>query len=233
MGDSTQRLRLVAAMPLWPILTRAAIKDGAQTTWGATAALLCASFFFYVARSQVAWLGRPEREWWHTNCKAEIAAYAAMISPQSYFIPVAVFAGVFKLLFTAEALSASAEGGALWKCAPLVLLLYPRWGYALDVLGVACLLAARHYKTEGSVCSQPQFHREHERRAAVDLLGVLVLSSAGAPTPTRLCLLANTTLLCLLVHAKYPRKDVSYFDAVNNVNTPVYMNIPFRKVNIK
>jgi len=60
-----------------------------------------------------------------------------------------------------------------------------------------------------------------------------VLSSAGAPTPTRLCLLANTTLLCLLVHAKYPRKDVSYFDAVNNVNTPVYMNIPFRKVNIK
>ena len=119
MGDSTQRLRLVAAMPLWPILTRAAIKDGAQTTWGATAALLCASFFFYVARSQVAWLGRPEREWWHTNCKAEIAAYAAMISPQSYFIPVAVFAGVFKLLFTAEALSASAEGGGSVEVRPV------------------------------------------------------------------------------------------------------------------
>lgn len=222
----------MAALPLWPVLTRAAIKDGAQTTWGVSLALLFASFFFYVARSQLPWLGKPEKEWWHANCKAEIAAYAAMVSPQSYFLPILAFVGTFKILYAAEALSASAGGGPLWKCAPLVLLLRPQWGYALDVFGVTCLLAARHYETKGSVCSQLQFHREHERRAAIDLLGVLVLSLAGSPVTTRLCLILNTLLLALLVHVKYPRKDVAYFDAVNDINVPVYMNIPFRKVNL-
>ena len=232
MDNSTRRLRLLAALPLWPVLTRAVIKDGAQTTWGVTLALLCASFFFYVARSQIKWLGRHEKEWWHANCKAEIAAYAAMVSPQSYFLPVLAFVGTFKILYATEALAASAEGGPLWKCIPLVLLLRPQWGYAFDVLGVACVLAARHYKTEGSVCSQPQFHREHERRAAIDLLGILVVSLAGSPVTTRLCVMLNTLLLAFLVHIKYPRKDVAYFDAVNDINVPVYMNIPFRKVNL-
>ena len=231
MSNPTRRLRLAAALPFWPLVTRAVLKDGAQHTWGVTVALLCTTFFFYVARSQIKWLGRHEKEWWHVNCKAEIAAYAAMISPQAWFIPVFVFAGVFKMLFLAESLSFSAEGGPLWKCAPLVLLLRPRWGYGFDVLGVACVLALRHYTPRGHVCNQKEFHQEHERRVAVDVLGVFVLSGAGAPTTTRLVLAAGTLSLAALMHIKYPRKDVSYFDAVNDFSVPSYMNIPFRKVN--
>lgn len=232
MADSTRRLRLLAALPLWPVVTRAVIKDGAQTTWGVTAAMLFASFFFYVARSQMTWLGRSEREWWHANCKAEIAAYVALVAPQSYFLPVFAFVAAFKVLYLSESLACSSEGGPLWKCVPVLLLLCPRWGYAFDVLGVACLLAARHYKTSGVVCDQVQFHREHERRAAIDLLGVLVLSCAGAPALTRLFLIGNTIVLAFLVHTKYPRRNVTYFDAVNNVEVLEYMNIPFRKVNV-
>lgn len=231
MSDPTRRLRLAAALPLWPLVTRAVVKDGAQHTWGVTLALLFAAFFFYVARSQVKWLGRGEKEWWHVNCRAEIAAYAAMVSPQVWLLPAFVFAGVFKMLFFTEALTYSAEGGPLWKCAPLVLLLRPRWGYGFDVLGVACVLALRHYKPRGHVCNQKEFHEEHERRAAMDLLGVLVLCGAGAPTTTRLVLAAGTLSLAVLVHIKYPREDVSYFDAVNDTNVPSYMNVPFRKVN--
>lgn len=233
MPDPTRRLRLFAALPLWPVITRAVVKDGAQTTWGVTLALVCAAFFFYVARSQIAWLGRPEKEWWHANCKAEVAAYVAMVAPQSYFLPVFAFVAAIKVLYSSEALARSSEGGPLWKCTPLLLLLRPQWGYAFDVLGVACVLAARHYKTSGSVCDQVQFHREHERRAAIDLLGVTVLSCAGAPATTRLFLICNTLLLAVLVHTKYEREDVAYFDAVNNIEVAEYMNVPFRKVNVR
>lgn len=233
MSESTRRLRLAAALPLWPVLTRAVIKDASQSTWGFTLAMLSAAFFFYVARSQIQWLGRPEKEWWDANCKAEIAAYAAVIAPQSYCIPVVVFVAVFKLLYAVEPLSKSSDGGPLWKCAPLILLLRPRWGYAFDVVSIACLLAARHYTRNHDVCDVPQFHAEHERRALVDVLGTLVLSSAGAPSPTRLCLAFHTAVLGCLIHVKYPRKQINYFDAVNDSNFPSYMNIPFRKVNLK
>ena len=235
MVDPVRRLRLAAALPLWPLLTRAVLRDSAQVTWGVTLSYLTAAFFFYVARAQLSWLGVSEKEWWHVNCKAEIAAYASMIAPQSWFFPLVVFVVVFKCMFLYDPVARVSEGGALWKCAPLALLLHPRWGYGADVIGVTLLLALRHYKSSGSehVCDQVDFHREHERRVGVDLLGSCVLSCAGAPMATRMWLLGGTALLAGLIHVKYPRENVSYFDAVNDVNVPSYMNVPFRKVNHK
>lgn len=220
----------MAALPLWAILTRAIIRDNAQTAWGVSAALVCAGFFFYVARAQLSWLGISVKDWWHVGCRAEIAAYCAMMAPQSLFFPVCLFITVFRLLRQHETLLMSAQGGPLWRCAPIVVLLHPRWCYAMDVLGVTALMALRHFESSGSVCDQRQFHREHERRAGMDVLGALVLSGAGAPFTTRLALIAGSVFLAGLVHLKYPRRDVAYFDAVNQNDIPKYMNIPWRKV---
>ena len=230
MPEPPRRLRLIAALPLWSVLTRAIIRDNAQTASGVIAALLCASFFFYVARAQIPWLGIPIQNWWHVGCRAEIAAFCAMTSPQSLLFPVLVFVFVFRLLRQNEDLLSSAHGGPLWRCIPIILLLHPRWGYAIDVIGVTVLMVARHFESAGSVCDQTQFHREHERRAAVDVLGALVLSGAGAPLTTRAALALGTIALAALIHLKYPRKNVEYFDAVNQVDMPPYMNVPWRLV---
>lgn len=230
MSEPPRRLRLIAALPLWAVLTRAIVRDNAQTAPGVRAVLLCASFFFYVARAQIPWLGIPIKSWWHVGCRAEIAAFCAMTSPQSLFFPVLVFVVVFRLLRQNEALLSSAHGGPLWRCIPIILLLHPRWGYSLDVIGVTALMMTRHFEPAKSVCDQTQFHREHERRAAVDVLGALVLSGAGAPLTTRAALALGTIALAALIHLKYPRKNVGYFDAVNEANVPRYMNIPWRLV---
>lgn len=223
-----QRLRTAAAIPLWCLVTRALLRDGSRSTWGLTLALMSAAFFFYVARSQIRWLDRAEEEWWNVGCRADIAAFAAMAAPQRWFLPLIVFVGVFKAVRATKRIEEVAHGGSLWKTIPLVLLLCPRWSYALDIVGVVALLAARHYPPSGQVADQHEFHAEHEKRLCVDALGALVLSSAGAPLTTRIALAAGTVALLGCVHAKYPRKDVGYFDAVNH--QPLHMPVPFRKV---
>lgn len=222
-----KRLRISAAVPLWCLLTRAVIRDGSQSTWGVTCALLVVSFFFYVGRSQIKWLNREEEEWWNVSCRADIAGFVAMVAPQSWFFPLLVFVIVFKAQHLLG-LQKLAHGGALWKSVPLILLLYPRWSYSLDIAGVVALLAARHFPPSENVTDQHEFHREHEKRLAVDVLGCLVLSCAGAPFSTRLALICGTVFLLVCVHFKFPRRDVGYFDAVNH--QPKHMLIPFRKV---
>lgn len=222
------RLRVAAAIPVWCLVTRALLRDGSRSTWGLTLALLSAAFFFYVARSQIRWLNRTEEEWWNVGCRADIAAFASMVAPQRWCLPLFVFVGVFKAARATARIEEIAHGGSLWKTFPLVLLLYPRWSYALDILGVVALLAARHYQPSAQVADQRQFHAEHEKRLGVDALGALVLSSAGAPLATRIALATGTVALFGCVHAKYPRRDVGYFDAVNH--QPSHMPVPFRKV---
>ena len=223
-----KRLRTAAAIPLWCLVTRALLRDGSRSTWGLTLALLSAAFFFYVARSQIRWLNRSEEEWWNVSCQADIAAFASMVAPQRWFLPLLVFVGVFKAMRVTARIEEIAHGGSLWKTIPLVLLLHPRWSYTLDIVGVVALLAARHYPPSASVTDQHEFHAEHEKRLGVDTLGALVISSAGAPLTTRLALLIGTVALFVCVHLKYPRRDVSYFDAINK--QPLHMPVPFRKV---
>lgn len=222
-----KRLRNAAAIPLWCVLTRAIVRDGSQSTWGLTLALLIVAFFFYVARSQWKWLNRSEEEWWNVSCRADIAGFAAMVAPQSFFLPLATFVCVFKTLSLLH-MNNYAHGGSLWKSVPLLLLLHPRWSYSMDIAGVVGLLAARHYPPSKNVSDQLEFHKEHEKRVCVDTLGCLVLSSAGAPFATRIALLCGTLFLFACLNWKYPRRDVAYFDAVNE--QPQHMPIPFRKV---
>jgi hypothetical protein len=226
--NTPERLRTTAAIPLWCLVTRALLRDGSRSTWGLTLALLTTAFFFYVARSQIRWLNRSEEEWWNASCRADIAAFVSMVAPQRWFLPLLVFVGVFKATRATARMGEVSHGGSLWKTIPLVLLLHPRWSYTLDIAGVVALLAARHYPPSAQISDQREFHKEHEKRLGVDALGALVISSAGAPLTTRVALLAGTAVLFACAHLKYPRRDVSYFDAINQ--QPSHMPVPFRKV---
>lgn len=135
---------------------------------------------------------------------------------------------MFKAISITARIEKIANGGSLWKTIPLVLLLCPRWSYTLDIVGVVALLAARHYPPSAQVADQREFHAEHEKRLGVDALGILVISSAGAPLTTRIALLAGTAVLFVSVHFKYPRRDVGFFDAINQ--QPSHMPVLFRKV---
>jgi hypothetical protein len=229
MAKDPQRQRLTSVLGLWAVLTRAVLSDEAKTGWGVSLALLCALFFFFVGRSQRRWLGQPRKSWWTVACRADVAAFAAMTAPASWLLPLVVFLGVFKATANREDL---VSGGALWKGAPLLLLLHPRRWYAVDVAGVAALVAARH-REPGDMHTITDYHAEHERFVLVDSLSCLVLSSAGAPVWTRLALLAGTLLLGSALHLKYPRqKKIGYWDLANAEQRGAHAPVLFRGVNI-
>lgn len=228
MAKDPQRQRLMSVLGLWAVLTRAVLSDEAKTGWGVTLALLCASFFFYVGRSQCQWLGQSRASWWVVACRADVAAFVAMSAPTTWLLPLFVFVAVFKATAKREDL---VDGGALWRGAPLMLLLHPRRLYLVDVVGVAALVAARH-REPGDMHSITDYHAEHERFVLVDCLSCLVLSSAGAPMWTRTALLAGTLVLGFMLHAKYPRqKKIGYWDLANGEQRRAHTPVLFRGVN--
>lgn len=226
MAKDPPRLRTFALVSLWAPWTRSVLSDGSRTTWGVTLALWSAVFFLYVGQSQVKWLGRDHEEWWAIACRANVAAFLAMTSPQSLFLPVIVFVLAFKLLKPFDALT---DGGALWRGAPLFLLLHPRRWYALDVITVAVLVGLRH-REPGDILELKDYHREHEYFVARDVLGGCVLACAGAPLTTRAVLVAGSLALCIAVHLKYPRDKIGYWDAANR-RAKSHLPVPFRGVN--
>jgi hypothetical protein len=155
-----------------------------------------------------------------------VAAFVAMISPQRWMLPLCAFLLAFRALGRFPKL---VDGGALWRGAPLLLLLHPRQWYALDVIGVAILVGARH-REPGDILELKDFHREHEYFVASDVLGCCVLASAGAPLPTRAALAMGAVALCLAAHLKFPRERIGYWDAATQRAKP-HMPIPFRGVN--
>jgi len=195
-------------------------------SWGVTLALWSAIFLLYVGRSQVKWLGRSHDEWWGVACRADVAAFLAMTSPQRWLLPLCAFVLSFRAL---GRFPAAANGGAVWRGAPLLLLLHPREWYALDVVGVAVLVGARH-RENADILELRDYHREHEFFVARDVLGCCVLASAGAPLTTRIALAMGAAALCLAAHLKFPRARIGYWDAANKRAKP-HMPIPFRGVN--
>lgn len=226
MAKDPPRLRIFALLGLWAPWTRSVLSDGSRTSWGVALALWGTLFFLYVGRSQVKWLGRSHGEWWGVACRADVAAFVAMISPQRWMLPLCAFLLAFRMLGRFPKL---VDGGALWRGAPLLLLLHPRQWYALDVIGVAILVGARH-REPGDILELKDFHREHEYFVASDVLGCCVLASAGAPLPTRAALAMGAVALCLAAHLKFPRERIGYWDAANKRAKP-HMPIPFRGVN--
>lgn len=226
MAKDPPRLRTLALMSLWAPWTRSVLSDASRSTWGVTLALWSACFFMYVGRSQVRWLGRSHAEWWSVACRADVAAFLAMTSPQSFLLPLCVFVLAFRAL---RRFSQLVDGGALWRGAPLLLLLHPRRWYALDVVGVAILVGARH-REPGDILELKDYHREHEYFVARDVLGCCVLASAGAPLSTRIALAAGAAALCLAAHVKFPRTTIGYWDAANK-REKNHMPVPFRGVN--
>ena len=226
MAKDPPRLRIFALLSLWAPWTRSVLSDGSRTSWGVTLALWSALFFLYVGRSQVKWLNRSHEEWWSVACRADVAAFAAMVSPQRWLLPLIVFVLAFRALRRFPQL---VDGGAMWRGAPLVLLLHPRRWYALDVVGVAILVGARH-REPGDILELKDFHREHEYFVARDVLGCCVLASAGAPLSTRIALAVGALSLCFAAHLKFPRGSIGYWDAANRRAKP-HMPVPFRGVN--
>ena len=228
MAKDPQRQRLTSVLGLWAVLTRAVLSDEAKTGWGVSLALACALFFFFVGRSQREWLGQTRASWSVVACRADVAAFAAMSAPAVWLLPLAAFVFVFKATARREDL---VDGGALWRGAPLVLLLHPRRLYLLDVVGVAALVAARH-REPGDMHSVTDYHVEHERFVLVDCLSCLVLSSAGAPVWTRAALVAGTLVLGLMLHNKYPRQmKIGYWDLANAQQRRAHTPVLFRGVN--
>lgn len=225
MARDPERLRISSVLGLWALATRAALTDETKTGWGATLTLLCAVFFLFVGRSQMLWLGRSHAEWWAVACRAEVAAFVALSGPQRWCVPVFVFVAVFKASRHTE----MCDGGALWRAAPLALLLHPRRWYSLDVVGVALLLSARH-RDHGSMHTEDEYHAHHERFVAADVLACFVLATAGAPLATRAALFVGTAVLAGAVHAKYPRSKIGFWDLANRRERP-HMPVPFRGVN--
>lgn len=226
MGSDPKRQRLSSALGLWAVVTRAVLNDDAKTGWGVSLALLCTAFFFFVGKSQRKWLGQSHGMWWSVACRADVAAFFAMTSPVSMLLPLLVFIVTFKGTARVPHL---VEGGALWRNAPLLLLLYPRRWYGMDVVGVAMLVAARH-RDPADMQSEHDYHKEHEIYVLSDILACLVLTCAGAPMYTRLALLLGTALLACAVHLKYPRDKIGYWDLANHRAHPK-MPITFRGVN--
>jgi len=226
MAKDPPRLRTFALLSLWSLWTRSVLTDGSRTSWGVTLALWSAVFFLYVGRSQNKWLGRDHSEWWGVACRAEVAAFAAMTSPQRWLLPLCAFVLTFRALRRFPHMT---DGGALWRGAPLMLLLHPRPWYALDVVGVAIAVGWRH-RPPGDILELNDFHREHEYFVARDVLTCCVLASAGAPLATRVALAAGASVLCLAAHFKYPRGTIGYWDAANK-RPKLHMPIPFRGVN--
>ena len=146
-----------------------------------------------------------------------------VVSPQRWLLPLIVFVLAFRALRRFPQL---VDGGAMWRGAPLVLLLHPRRWYALDVVGVAILVGARH-REPGDILELKDFHREHEYFVARDVLGCCVLASAGAPLSTRIALAVGALSLCLAAHLKFPRGSIGYRDAANRRAKP-HMPVPFR-----
>lgn len=228
MARDPQRQRLTSLLGLWAVLTRALLSDKTKTGWGVSLALLCACFFFYVGRSQRTWLGRSRASWWIVACRADVAAFVAMSAPAAWLLPLLAFIVVFK---ATKNRNAFVDGGALWRGAPLVLLLHPRRLYLVDVVGVAALVAARH-REPGDMHTINDYHAEHERFITVDCLSCLVLSSAGSPVWTRAALLAGTLLLGFMMHFKYPRqKKIGFWDLANAEQRRAHAPVLFRGVN--
>jgi len=225
MAPPPSRLRYAALLPLWSLVTRAVVKDASLNGWGFSFALLSATFFLFVSRSQLPWLGRSRNYWWVVGIRAEIAAFVSVITPKSWLLPLFVFVAVFR----ATGVYVKVDGEeTLWKCIPLILLLRPSTGYFVDILQVGLLVASRHYVPVG-VQDEPAFYKEHERRLLLDLFGVYVLSSAGALYSTRLALLFGSAALTLFVHFKYPRtRGVGFWDAINSEKR--HTTVPFREM---
>lgn len=215
-------------VPLWSVLTRAALTDPAHVGWGVSLALCAALFFFFVGRSQKRWLGHPHALWWGVACRAEVAAFAAQAAPAAWWMPLWVFLAVFKA--TSKTAAQMTDGGALWRAAPLLLLVHPRRAYLLDVAGTALLVAARHREPPPHMTCAADYHAQHERFVGTDALCCLVLTSAGAPVATRAALWLGTCLLAGAVHLKYPRTDIGEWDVANRRAKP-HMPVPYRGVN--
>ena len=81
------RLRYSALLPLWCLFTRSVVKDASLSGWGFSFALMAACFFMFVAKSQIAWLGKSKDFWWKVGVRAENAAFFAAVMPKSYLLP--------------------------------------------------------------------------------------------------------------------------------------------------
>lgn len=230
MARDPVRGRRFALLGLWSLWTRAWLTDPWQPGWGVCLALCCAVFMFFVGRAQKAWLGIPHAQWWAVACRADIAAFAAMAAPTFWWMPLWVFLAVFRATRGATALS---DGGALWRAAPLVLLLHPRHGqaaYVADVAGVAAVVALRHRDPPPNVDSRETYHRQHDLFVCADAFSCWVLSCAGAPVFTRTALLAGTLLVGAVLHAAHPREDIGEWELANRREKP-HMPVTFRGVN--
>lgn len=235
MGRDPQRVRVSSLVPLWSVFTRVLVSDPPHAGWGVSLALGAALFFFFVGRSQKRWLGHSHAMWWGVACRAEIAAFAALAAPNVWWMPLWVFLLAFKATSNTHAEidakgSTGKDGGALWRAAPLLLLVHPRQLYLADVAGTALLVAARHRELAPSITSAADYHAQHERFVCVDALSCLVLTCAGASAATRLTLLAGTCFLGTAVHLKYPRGDVGEWDVANR-REKTHMPVPYRGVN--
>ena len=230
MARDPPRGRRFALLGLWALWTRAWLTDPWQPGWGVCLALCCAMFLFFVGRAQTPWLGVQHAAWWAVACRADIAAFAAMAAPTAWWAPLWVFLGVFRATRRANALC---DGGALWRGAPLMLLLHPRHGqaaYAADVLGVAVVVALRHREPPPHVGTMHEYHRQHDLFVAVDALSCWVLGCAGAPLSTRAALLAGTLLVGGALHLAHPRQDIGEWELANRRAKP-HMPVTFRGVN--
>ena len=108
MPDPTRRLRLFAALPLWPVITRAVVKAGADDMGRPLAS--CAQRSSFTLRDPKSPGGRPERVV-ARNCKAEVAAMAG--GPAVVLSSCIRVCRRHKVLYSAEALARSSEAGLL------------------------------------------------------------------------------------------------------------------------